>query len=127
MDAKMNDQDARIAEVIEPKPEGKKPNVYWEEGATWSKGGAWYLTRNGGKWQAAPFISAPTWELEGKVWEWLQGPYNQKIEMSTIAIYWERSYPELVPLVAGEFLGLYCVGEIALALLEVLRAKEKRN
>ena len=68
-------QDAIIAGAIEDKPESDRLVAY-------SPGGAWYrdtviiIDRDNrsrqGHWKPRPFISAPTWELEGIVLEWVQ-------------------------------------------------------
>ncbi len=74
-------QDAKIAVLIEDKPESDRLVAY-------SPGGAWYrdtviiIDRDNrsrqGHWKPRPFISASTWELEGIVLEYMQGLHPLK-------------------------------------------------
>ena len=126
-------QDAIIAGAIEDKPEYlpiQNVGIVYAPGWT-SRGSAWEWT--GKRWKPRPFISAPTWELDGIVLRWTQSnrcsakqqhAFHEKVysilSRKNRIVLGERSILEF-----GVLLDNYRVGMWALALLEVERNEQK--
>ncbi|KKL94433.1 hypothetical protein LCGC14_1864710 [marine sediment metagenome] len=131
-----NANDIRIAEAVEPKPDllggGGMAQALLDsiDGFPWvSKSGCWILEFVGkepGKWVARPFDSAPSWESDGIILEWVQGQddfFIQAIadEVERLIVKREGIFP-----VINNTLRMYLTygkkGDYATALLAVLEA-----
>lgn len=122
----MTTQDEIVAQAIEDKPEGSPTERFH---AQWPK--AWVFL--GDEWKPRPFISAPTWELDGIVWEWLRTQFaamqldvchQRRIlicERAKAIGYVENPYTkwDIMDLNYGK------LGDWARALLQVLEAKDE--
>ena len=133
----MSERDAVVAEAVEPKPELPSEEEasfmlmeYISGTRFYSPGRAWetvFIYDHGDVAELLPrtFDSAPTWESDGIVLEWVQK--NLLDERGAISAKYRRALGEAVGAVnppLNVFLAMYKPGMYAKAVLAVLEARD---